>query len=345
VTYPAADLVTDDAVVVVQHRPLVPFASWVADALRRCVETKRVLQLVTPADARITRPLRTVLKAPPAHWVVRTDDGFYDGLAGVELTWGGAAFVPDAAADDGGATRIADAFVRTPDDLGDVGDVMMLNLLVRHPRWDRTVLGGAVELLSEALCGAPPAGWGAAEPVTAAWDRDALTTAVRERGDRRTSVVVHTSLAAGATRTGFATLDVASVDGAVEESITMDVGGSLQDRPGPDGLVDLVGRLADRHPLESLIVLRGQGRPDLTVGPRWAGVPTPVGLALGAGPVRMLGRSLAFNPPEIAAKVVGGTDPAAWYALDGAEPAEGYERLQRLLRHLGIDPFGAGAVR
>jgi hypothetical protein len=343
-TYPAADLVTDDAVVVVQQRPIVPFTSWLADTLRRCVETKRVLQLVTPAHARITRPLRIVLQpAPSANWVVRTDDGYYDGLTGVELAWNGAAFVPDA--DDGGATRIADAFVRTPDDLGEDGDVMQLNLLVRYPRWDRTVLGGAVELLSEALCGASPVGWGAAEPVNAVWDRTALTTAVRERGGRRTSVVVHTSPAAGATRAGFATLDVATVDGAVEESISMIVGGSSHDRLGPDELVDLVGRLADRHPLESLIVLRGQGRPDLTVDPRWTGVPAPVGLAIGAGAVRMLGRSRAFSPPEVAATVVGGTDPAAWYALDGAEPAEGYERLQRLLRYLGIEPFGVGAVR
>jgi hypothetical protein len=90
-----------------------------------------------------------------------------------------------------------------------------------------------------------------------------------------------------------------------------------------------------------MIALREPARADLTVAPQWPGVPTPVGMAVGPGPVRSLGRSRAVHPPGLRAAVVGGTEPAVWYPLGDDESATAYERLRQLLRHLGIEPFGA----
>src|SRR2546423_10623656 len=103
VIHPAADRVTDKAAVVIQQRTVVPFTSWVADAIQACGATGRGLQVVTGPEARLTAPLRLVLSGAGCRWIVRHEVGYYDGLSGAVLHWDGSASVPTLGPDGAGS--------------------------------------------------------------------------------------------------------------------------------------------------------------------------------------------------------------------------------------------------
>lgn len=56
---------TEEAAVVVEDRPVVPFSPWLADALAAHARQGRGLQLVTPPGSRLTEAVATLLTAPP----------------------------------------------------------------------------------------------------------------------------------------------------------------------------------------------------------------------------------------------------------------------------------------
>jgi hypothetical protein len=322
-TYPAADLVTERAAVVRQHRSVVPLTAWLADALTRSAADDRELQLVTPPEARLTRALHTALVLPAGRWVVRGDGGCYDGRSGLRLGWDGAAFVPD---EDG---TTADAFSRVPQGLG---TVLTVSLIARHETVD--AIGSAVEELTLALAGSRPSGWGPAEPISQPWRRANLAAACQARGELPTLLVVRAGSATGAARTVEATVRVSDGDG-VTESVHLAVGLATDDELSPERLGELLGGVA----FESMLVSRQAGRADLTVSPHRVGAPEPIALAMGPRLVRAMGRGRAFNPSGLSVRAVGGADPAAWYPLDPLpDHVDGYERLHRLVRFLGGEP-------
>ena len=334
--HPAVDVVTDRAAVVLQERPVVPFTAWLADALRVSSANGRALQVVTPPGARITLPLRLAL-TPPQRWVVRevTGDGFYDGLTGVRLAWDGAAFGP--VPDERGAGTVAAAFTHRPDGLG---EQLIIDVRVRHSAADDTVVGGVVESLCETFAGGAPGGWGTAEPVTQLWNRGELTVLCRKRAPRPTTLLFGAGPATGVRRTVAGTMIVSREPAGVAESVRFFAGYPPGDEPPVGDLDDLVDRLVRDFTLVSLFAQRAAGRADLTAEPYWAGVPGPVGLAIGPETVRSIGGNRARRPPDLTARPIGGSRaPGIWYAVgDGRSPAD-HDRFQRLMRHLG----GAGA--
>jgi hypothetical protein len=338
-SHPAVDLLTDHAAVVLQERGTVPFTSWLADAVRLCAESERGLQVVTPPDASITVPLRLALGPPPYRWVVRAPEGPYDGLTGATLTWDGTHYV--AIKDEEGAGSFAPAYTRTPSPLG---SQLILTLEVRHPAAEATVLGGAAELLTQALAGSPPAGWGTAEPVTQLWNRAELTTMCRELAPRPVWLVFTAAPATGASRTIIGTLRISRVMTGVSEETKLFVGYASDEDPPIDGLGEIVSGLTSGQALVSMLVQRVAGPADLTVIPHFVGLPAPVGLAVGPDGVRSIGTERALHPPGLAADAVGGPNaPAVWYPLgDGLSP-ESHRRFHRLMGHLepgsGAAPF------
>jgi hypothetical protein len=334
---PAADLVTDHAAIVVQDRPVVPLSSWIADAIRQCGGDGRVLQIVTSSDARITAALRTAMRSEPAQWVARDDGGYYDGLSGVRLMWDGGRFVSDL--DDEGKATVAEPFTQASDGLR---AQLALTLLVRHPMPERMTLGLAAERLTAALTGSPPTGWGATEPLTRPWDRSELTAACRERGSRPTFVVFNGGSGTDAGRAGCGALSVAPRHTDVEETVEMIVVYPPHDDLPLDDLGSLVEIATSGTAFETMVVFRHAGPTDLTVPARWTGFRAPVGLAVGPEQLRGIGRGQALSAPDVRPRIIGGVQPSVWFPLGDGRSVEGFQRLHRLLQHLGGDSYLRG---
>jgi hypothetical protein len=132
------DALTDQAMVVLQDRPLVALAAWLVDALDDCAGSGRTLQLVTPLDSRLSLPLRTVVAGQHAQWVVRDGEGYYEGLTGRPMQWSGGTFVPVPEARD-----YAPGFTTRP--TAPIGAQLALVYRSRHGA--EGILGGAVDRL------------------------------------------------------------------------------------------------------------------------------------------------------------------------------------------------------
>ena len=323
--HPGVDVVAGRVGVVLQDRPVVPLSAWLADAVRVCAAAGRGLQVVTPPGARLTTPLRFALDGPDTRWVVRDATGAtcYDGLSGRRLHWDGEAFAPTPV-EEGAGPALAPEFA---DADGGAGRQLVLEVRLRHPATATARLGGALELVCAALTGTPPRGWGTAEPATEPWDRDQLTACARGRAPAPTLLVV----VGGGGRPAVGTLRVARAASGVDETLTLVVGGAQ-----PDALAAVAGELAAAEPLVSLLVQVCPGRADATWAPRLAGLPVPVGMALGPGEVARLGLERALAAPVPVAHPLGDRPrPAVWFHLgDGTTPA-GWDRLTALLGHLG----------
>jgi hypothetical protein len=304
------DVLTAQAMVVLQDRPVVALTPWLAEALEECTGSGRTLQIVTPPSARLSMPLKVA--GPAVQWVVHDGGGYYEGLTGRPLRWDGAVFgpVPDA-------RDYAPGFVTPPS--GPVGSQLTLTFRARHTR--HSVLGGQVERLVTMLTGRPPAGWGETEPVVHGWQRSDLTAHVRGRGGAPTRLIV---VGAGGGRSALAALEFSQ--GGSAEVTTLTVGHPPADPPAAAHLPALVETLVAEHPVSSLLAQLNPGRADVTYEPRWMGSPAPVGMAVaGERP----------GPPGIPARPAGsGQVPMTWFELGDGRSPEGWQRHQALLRHL-----------
>lgn len=299
------DLVTGEAMVVLQDRPVAALSPWLAEAVAECADTSRALQLVTPESSRLSVPLRLALTGP-SRWVVRADGGYYDGLAGTPLRWTGAAFTPVGAAGD-----YAPPYAGLP--IGPIGTQLTISLRARHLPEVR--LGGAVERVFSVLTGQPPAGWGPAEPILYPWDRADLTA--------------HSTLAfigGGTGRTAAGTLRVSPAkDGGIAEAATIVIGNPPGVEPQLAALPALAGELTGEYAATSVFAQLGPGRADLTTEPCWIGAPAPIGLAVTPD----LGGLVVL--PGVPAEQI---DGAWWYALGDGHDQDGWHRYRDLMQHL-----------
>ncbi|MEV5705218.1 DUF6177 family protein [Actinoallomurus sp. NPDC052274] len=312
-TGPAADVLTPNAMVILQDRPVVGFTKWLADGLRFCGETGRGLQIVTGPGARITVPMRLVLTSPNSHWVVRADGGYYDGLSGVPLVWDGAGFVIDPR-----ARTYAPAYTTPPTE--PVGAQLTVTFRVRYT--SDTAIGTATEEVCTALTGGPPGGWGIAEPATDVWRRERLSELFWSRGAVATWLTIVGAGAAPA----VGTLLVSKAGEEVEEAVTLVIGYADPRTVPVATLPTLLGGIAAGRHLISLFTQLGNGRADVTTVPRWLGPSAPIGMAVGGA---------AAGPPGVPAHRIGDArSPATWYALGDGRQQEGWQRYEQLTRQL-----------
>ncbi|GAA4229869.1 hypothetical protein GCM10022254_23300 [Actinomadura meridiana] len=251
------DVMSERVGVVMQNRPVVSLSSWVAEAIRVCAEADKGLQVVTPVHSRLTLPLRLALTGPDCRWVV-TDPagGYYDGISGVKLAWDGSLFAPT----EGGT---AEAFKEAGAD----GTQVFVDATVRHTAYEALNVGVVAQTMCEELGSGPPSGWGTAEPAGIVWSTERLTGVCRERAPRPTWLVFVGDGVVG-------TMTVRRTESGVQETVTAGVGREADVR----GLVE---RLDAGFSLVSVLAQRVPGRDDLTVEPRWSGMPVPVGMAIG----------------------------------------------------------------
>ncbi|MFC7731676.1 DUF6177 family protein [Actinomadura keratinilytica] len=307
------DALTDQAMVVLQDRPLVALHPWLAGLLDDCTASGRTLHLVTPIGTRLSLPLRSVAAGRTAQWVVRDGDGFYAGLTGRPLRWDGATFVPVPDARD-----YAPGFKTRP--TAPIGAQLALVYRARHRRGGGT-LGGAAGHLLRLLTGRPPAAWGPAEPLAHPWDPDRFTEHARGRASARLLVI------GDGPRTAQAVCEfTAAGKGATTETTTVTVGHAPGAPPPLGRLPSLIAELAAEQPVASLLAQLVPGRADLTTEPRWTGEPAVVSLAV-AGAVA--------GPPGIPGRQIGPPDaPVTLFPLGDGRSPDGWRRHREVMRHL-----------
>ncbi|MCX9193777.1 hypothetical protein C3Y87_20835 [Carbonactinospora thermoautotrophica] len=325
-THPTVDVVTERVAVVLQDRPVVPLTSWLAEAIRLCVESGRGLQVVTPMHSRLTLPLHLALRGPYTGWVVRDGNhhAYYDAASGRPLAWNGERFAPTTEA--GGP--LATGFVR---DTATDARQLLLTARVRHPAKADTVLGGPTELLFTRLTGAIPAGWGTSEPATQPWERGSLTRIARRRAPRPSWFVI----VGGGTVPAIGTVMVRRTASGVEEQVSLGVGyrGELPLGALEPLAAELVG---GPHRLVSFLAQVRTGRVDLTVESRFEGLPVPVGLAIGPDGVAERGLSYALAAPAPAVRQLSrAVQPAVWLELGPADRPDGWAVLDQVVAHFG----------
>ncbi|MFD0691539.1 DUF6177 family protein [Actinomadura fibrosa] len=306
------DALTDQAMVVLQDRPVVPLSAWLARIVGECAGSGRTLQLVTPLDSRLSLPLRTAAAGAEVQWVVRNSDGYYEGLTGRPLRWSGATFVPVPEARD-----YAPGFTTRP--TAPIGSQLTLVYRTRHAA--DGYLAGPVERLLQLLTGKLPAGLGPAEPLEHPWRPDRLAEYARGRSTARLIVV------GDGPRPAQAICDFSTTEaGGTAEVTTVTIGYAPADPPPLQHLPSLVGALAAEQPVASLFVQLTPGRADLTTEPRWTGAPAPVALAVAgtvAGPSGIPGQPV--GPPR---------SPLTLFPLGDGRSPDGWQRHSLLMQHL-----------
>ncbi len=340
--HPAVTALTERAAVVVQDRPLVPMSPWIVDAMARHGRRGLRLQVVTPSTSRLTHALHSVLRSAAARWVVQTPDGsYYDGFSGVPLRWDGReAFTVDGDARAGGPPEAFRA------DDADRGHQLHVDLNVEHPADNGLVLGASVELLAERLGGAPPAVWGTAEPFAQEWRRAVFTRTARNRAPGQTWAAFSgpaEGLREDGVRPFAGTVRVSRTAFGVREAITFTVGFPEGEEPDLSALPPLVGELTERDVLRTMTVRRSGGRADLTYAPHWAGLPLPVGMAVGQEAVAAIGTGRALGAPVRPLPFGPPMTPAFWYQVGTGVEDDSWVRFRELMAHLHPDGgYGGG---
>lgn len=317
---PGADRVTTESVVVEQGRAVLGLSTWLVDAAVAATSSGRLLQVVTPADTRITYPLELLFAEGGAQWVVRDGaGGFRDGFLGLPVGWNGLRFVP------------LDGRVPDPDPARDpAAGSIEVQITTLHPASHDLRLGASTEAAALALTGAQPRGWGTAEPVTQPWSTRQVTEICHDRSPQPTALVVVAgepgSRVLGRLRTERVT------SGVVEEVRLAGPAAAAVGQDAIDGLVeDLAGTA--RSMIVAVHPVRAAG-----TRPAEVSLPaTPYGILIGPSVLSARGVDHARLAPASAVRVLGrrSGDPACWCRLDG-EPGAAFDRLGAVLRHFGM---------
>ncbi|MFF1839622.1 DUF6177 family protein [Streptomyces sp. NPDC058231] len=331
---PAVDALTDKVAVVIQDRPVVAMTAWLSDAFRATANAELGLQIVTAPGVTLSPAVRNSLPGWPSRWVVQDErDGYYDGLSGAVLRWQNGMFATVEGADatpEDPRTPVAASFKEVA---GTGERQLAVSFRTVHPADERLVLGGSIESVWRELTGAPPAGWGTAEPANLPWSLRQLTDVAYDRAPEPTWFVVVGS----PDRPALATVRISRTTGGVEEDVTLAFGyGADEDMP-LDALPRAAEILATRHHLQSMLVQIRKARRDLAVPARFEGPGVPLAFVLGAEEVRDMPGDRARRTPLAEPPVQLGpkTRPALYYPLPG-DPSDlsGWQDFERLMRHL-----------
>ncbi|MEU3374274.1 DUF6177 family protein [Streptomyces sp. NPDC006660] len=263
---PAVDIQNDRVSVVVQDRPVIALTTWLSNALAETAAQGRALQLVTPPTSCLTLPTRAALAIGPHRWVVQHPQaGYYDGLRGTRLHWNDGAFTEERGPD--GTPSVAEPFTATAGAPVPEGERQLaLSLRTVHPATVDLVLGGALEASWQHLTGAPPTGWGTAEPVNLPWSKRELTELARTRAQKGLPTFF---VALGAPeQPTIATTQIVHTPAGIEEHTTLALGYGPDDTmPLDDTLPELSKHLTARHNLTTVLATLRPARRDLTATP------------------------------------------------------------------------------
>lgn len=319
IAHPAADRATPEALVVEQDRSVVPLSTWMVDAAVVAGRDGRLLQIVTPADSRLTYPLELMLGEGGSQWIVRSGAGFREGFTGAPMSWTGGRFFP------------VDGPIPEPDHSRDAAlGSMELQISTLHPAAVGLELGASTVAATSAMTGSEPAGWGATEPVTEPWSTSEVTAFCRDRAPDPTSLVVvggrHRNHVVGR-------LQVRRVAAGVLEEVRL--AGPAASAVGQDAVEQLAADLAGTA--RTMVVGVHPIRADGTRPAEPSTPPVPFGMLVGHAVVAERGAEYARFAPASSVRMLRGRKgtPACWCRFDGG-PDEPYLQLAAVLRHFGL---------
>ena len=337
--HPAVERAADRSVLVAQDRRVVPFSSWIGDAIATHTGQK-MLQVLTPSTARLTYGMRTFLAGPLGRWVVRGQDGdHFDGLTGLAVRWDDVhGFLPDQepsglhwAVGKPGAEPVQGFLTDFPETTG-TQVVVDVSVLQQDPLVPR--VGQAAQVVAEHLAKAAPRAWGPHEPTLRAWDREQMVAFAHRRKPR--ACVLYLSGPQGRGHPFSGQIRLSWRGSQVLEQVSVVVGFQDEDAITPEVFPVLVEALASAGLVEALRVRRIPGRVDVTYVPVWAGPAIPVGLAIGPERLRRIGVGPARSGPIAGTLVGGGEHRAVWYPVlrDAASPLRALDLVQRQTAHM-----------
>jgi hypothetical protein len=316
--HPAADRVTPEALVVEQSRSVVGLSTWLADAAVVARESRRLLQVLTPSDSRITYPLELLFAASGGQWVVRDGRGFRDGFLGVPVGWNGARFAP------------VEGSVPEVEPLDPAAGSLEVQITTLHPATSDLQLGASTAAVARALTGAAPLGWGTAEPATQPWSAREVTEFCRDRAPQPTALVV---VAGEPGRRAVGRLEVTPVTtGVLEEVRLAGPAAAAVARATIDELVEDVAG-STRSMVVAVHPTRSEGLRPFRVSPP----AVPYGVLIGPSVLADRGVDHAREAPAVSVRLFGrrSGDPACWCRLDGG-PTTSFEALDAVMRHFGL---------
>ncbi|MGW5876816.1 DUF6177 family protein [Nocardiopsis terrae] len=338
--HPAADQVTDHAVLVTQDRPVVPWSSWLADAMVRCGR-ERILQLRTPASSRLTLSAWTAVTASAGMWVVHDGDGgHFDGVTGLPLSWeehrGFVRHMPGpperrAAEATGGVPHgPVPAFLQPPPP----GTHLEVRLSTVHPAGEEPRLGRGVEILAEYLSGPPPAAWGPHEPATRAWDPALMLASARHHAPGR--LLLHFAGPWELGRPYVGRIGLTWANGALSEEVTLLMGLEQGGEAALSALPEAVRALGEADVLDTLWARHRTGRSDTTHEPAWRAPGSALGFAVGPRRVRLVGLPATENGPLPGTPFGPPEHRSVWYPTlgDVDEPRRALKALRTQWEHL-----------
>ncbi|WP_444961728.1 DUF6177 family protein [Nocardiopsis sp. M1B1] len=341
--HPAVERTAARALLVAQDRAVVPFSSWLSDAVATHVG-ERTLQVLTPPTARLTYAVRTFAAGTLGRWVVRGEDGgHYDGITGLPVRWDDeqgfrADREPVGLAWGVGKPDVEPVAGFLADFAESAGTQVVVDVSVLHRDPFTPDLGRVAEVLTEHLAGTAPSAWGPHEPALLAWDRERVAGFVRERGPKPSILYLSGPLGEGRPFSGQ--LHLARRGTGVLERVSVVTGFENGDAVPFDAFPDLVEALAAEGLLDGLRVRRIPGRADVTYAPVWAGPAVPIGLAVGPDRLRRIGTGRAQAGPIQGTLVGEDGARAVWYPVveDVEAPLRALDLMRRQTEYLSAAP-------
>lgn len=329
IRHPLIDSVHAGWVHTESRAPVIHLSAGRADLFSQATANGLRIVLVTDELSALTEPYYQAMTGHRGAWVVRAHDGsLRDGVSGARLAH--VAQVLDAQPIDS-ADDIAIAFLRPqPADQLE----LIITASVRHKALSTTVLGGALHSLSTDLRGVPPTGWDVHEPVSAAWDRPALTQYARGRMPSETLFVANGLDGPPLIATVLAQRSSHGVEETTKAFIGLGLPGSEGVLTAPSRTVEAFTRLAaptaSGMPLIAFALARPGSARQLHF-PVLSLPPVPLALLIGPPGVKALGLDPARYRQEFDAIVVGRPRiPALLFPL-GDLDGGGWEALDTLL--------------
>lgn len=329
IRHPLVDEITERVVRVESRARVVRLSGPFADFLSRPVLAGRRLALVTPESSRVTIGLRSALVAAGGVWVVGTPSGFRDGITGVDhRTLDEAVAAPKPSLDPEASSENLPVTVSAADS---ITTQLSVDVTLLHAPDDDSPLGGALEVMVEAIGGYRPLCWGHSEPLEKSWDRWAMTQDATHRAPEPSRMLVEgESLSAAVT--------ARVTDRGMEETIalTADVPGGVQ------GLDAAIRRLQEalsaltRTSLPTFaLVLAREGEPDRCFRAVTYPPPNPVVLLIGAPSVERLDLDERIFADEQDVVVVGRPQGPAYLLPLGDAEHSGWDALHDALDSVG----------
>ncbi|MBF4577765.1 DUF6177 family protein [Frondihabitans sp. VKM Ac-2883] len=288
--------------------------------------------LVSDEQTRLTDAYRDIMTIAGGVWVVRSTSGLRDGISGRALS-SLESILETPNAGDVVAPRFAN--LEQPDQVQ-----FAVSASIRHRADEGTRLGRAAEVLAALGGASSPRWWGTSEPCDKTWNKDTLTTAIRDRMPADTRLIItgddeHPMLASLlGRRTNRGVEEVFTGLIGVGEPGSPEVAQAFEAAPSV-----LASLTAEALPLVATVFTR-VGRKDLTTRPFVRQDPEPVALLLGAPAVRDLGLDPAAMQSRFGAITAGRPRvPALVFPFrdDPADRTGGWPRAAAVIDDLGPD--------